>query len=59
MGLKMKFVLDKNKRRVYTLKETVGEEETKTAHPARFSPQDRYSRERVTIKKRFEIFPFE
>ncbi|WOO77701.1 H/ACA ribonucleoprotein complex subunit NOP10 [Vanrija pseudolonga] len=30
---------------------------TKSAHPARFSPDDKFSRHRVTIKKRFGILP--
>ena len=30
---------------------------TLSAHPARFSPDDKYSRQRVTIKKRFGILP--
>lgn len=29
----------------------------KCAHPARFSPDDKFSRERVTLKKRFGILP--
>lgn len=28
---------------------------TKSAHPARFSPDDKYSRHRVTLKKRYNI----
>jgi H/ACA ribonucleoprotein complex subunit 3 len=28
---------------------------TKSAHPARFSPDDKYSRHRITIKKRFGL----
>lgn len=28
---------------------------TKSAHPARFSPDDKYSRHRVTLKKRFNL----
>ncbi|TRM66244.1 hypothetical protein BD626DRAFT_546558 [Schizophyllum amplum] len=28
---------------------------TKSAHPARFSPDDKFSRHRVTIKKRFGV----
>lgn len=28
---------------------------TKSAHPARFSPDDKYSRHRVTLKKRFGL----
>jgi H/ACA ribonucleoprotein complex subunit 3 len=44
--------------RVYTLKKTdpTGAP-TKSAHPARFSPDDKFSRERVTLKKRFNILP--
>ncbi|KAJ8302588.1 hypothetical protein KUTeg_018984 [Tegillarca granosa] len=30
---------------------------TLSAHPARFSPDDKYSRHRITIKKRFGILP--
>jgi H/ACA ribonucleoprotein complex subunit 3 len=30
---------------------------TQSAHPARFSPDDKFSRERVTLKKRFGILP--
>lgn len=29
----------------------------KSAHPARFSPDDKFSRERITTKKRFGILP--
>jgi H/ACA ribonucleoprotein complex subunit 3 len=28
---------------------------TKSAHPARFSPDDKYSRHRVVLKKRFGL----
>lgn len=28
---------------------------TVSAHPARFSPEDKYSRQRITIKKRFGL----
>ena len=30
---------------------------TISAHPARFSPDDKYSRHRVTLKKRFKVLP--
>jgi H/ACA ribonucleoprotein complex subunit 3 len=30
---------------------------TKSAHPARFSPDDKFSRERITVKRRFNILP--
>jgi hypothetical protein len=38
------YTLDKDGKRVYTLKKVVNGEVTKSAHPARFSPDDRYSR---------------
>ncbi|GJN87415.1 hypothetical protein Rhopal_000364-T1 [Rhodotorula paludigena] len=45
-------------KRLYTLKKaTAAGTATKSAHPARFSPDDKYSRHRVTIKKRFGILP--
>ncbi|KIZ04253.1 H/ACA ribonucleoprotein complex subunit 3 [Monoraphidium neglectum] len=49
---------DDQGNRVYTLKK-VGPDgtPTKSAHPARFSPDDKFSRERVTLKKRFGILP--
>ncbi|EGF84244.1 hypothetical protein BATDEDRAFT_8189 [Batrachochytrium dendrobatidis JAM81] len=43
-------------KRVYTLKKMAPEGGvTKSAHPARFSPDDKYSRHRVTLKKRFGV----
>lgn len=30
---------------------------TRSAHPARFSPDDKFSKERITCKKRFGILP--
>ncbi|KAK9248054.1 Nop10 family nucleolar RNA-binding protein [Lipomyces tetrasporus] len=43
-------------KRVYTLKKTTATGViTKSAHPARFSPDDKYSRQRVTLKKRFGL----
>ncbi|RZC90070.1 hypothetical protein C5167_044700 [Papaver somniferum] len=30
---------------------------TESAHPARFSPDDKYSRQRVLLKKRFGLLP--
>ncbi|KAI9280058.1 H/ACA ribonucleoprotein complex subunit 3 [Sporodiniella umbellata] len=42
--------------RVYTLKKVDPNGlPTKSAHPARFSPDDKYSRHRITIKKRYNI----
>lgn len=42
-------------RRVYTLQKFVNGQATKSAHPARFSPDDKYSRHRVTLKRRFGL----
>ncbi|XP_056298364.1 H/ACA ribonucleoprotein complex subunit 3 [Pseudoliparis swirei] len=42
--------------RVYTLKKYCpAGEPTSSAHPARFSPDDKFSRHRVTVKKRFSL----
>lgn len=38
------YTLDSQGKRVYTLKKVNGAEVTKSAHPARFSPDDKYSR---------------
>jgi H/ACA ribonucleoprotein complex subunit 3 len=42
-------------KRIYTLKKVIDGEVSKSAHPARFSPDDKYSRHRVTIKKRYNL----
>ncbi|KAK6354533.1 snoRNP complex protein [Orbilia brochopaga] len=47
------YTLDSDGKRLYTLKKVAHGEVTKSAHPARFSPDDKYSRHRVTLKKRF------
>ncbi|EIM23682.1 Nop10p-domain-containing protein [Wallemia mellicola CBS 633.66] len=52
------FSSDEQGKRVYSLKKVTDNGViTKSAHPARFSPDDKYSRQRVTIKKRFGILP--
>jgi H/ACA ribonucleoprotein complex subunit 3 len=38
------FTLNADGKREYTLKKVVSGEVAKSAHPARFSPDDRYSR---------------
>ena len=38
------YYLDANGKRVYTLKKVAHGEVTKSAHPARFSPDDKFSR---------------
>ncbi|RKF58963.1 H/ACA ribonucleoprotein complex subunit 3 [Erysiphe neolycopersici] len=49
------YTVDNNGKRVYTLKKIVSGEVSKSAHPARFSPDDKYSRHRVTLKKRYGL----
>ncbi|KAF9425151.1 snoRNP complex protein [Podila epigama] len=50
------YTLSDDGKRVYTLKKVTGAGKiTKSAHPARFSPDDKYSRHRVTLKKRFGL----
>ncbi|KAL4400701.1 snoRNP complex protein [Malassezia pachydermatis] len=45
-------------KRAYTLKKvTASGKMTRSAHPARFSPDDKFSRHRITIKKRFGLLP--
>ncbi|KAM3857381.1 H/ACA ribonucleoprotein complex subunit 3 [Diretmus argenteus] len=52
----LQFYLNENGDRVYTLKKVdlLGQP-TSSAHPARFSPDDKFSRHRVTVKKRFGL----
>ncbi|KAL3758034.1 hypothetical protein ACHAWU_001426 [Discostella pseudostelligera] len=51
------YYLDENGKRVYTLKKANPEGKvTESAHPARFSPDDKFSKQRVAIKKRFGIY---
>ncbi|KAI8375980.1 H/ACA ribonucleoprotein complex subunit 3 [Radiomyces spectabilis] len=50
------YYLNDQGNRVYTLKKLDPKgNATKSAHPARFSPDDKYSRHRITIKKRYNI----
>ena len=51
-----RYFLDAEGKRVYTLnKADPSGAPTISAHPARFSPDDKYSRHRVTLKKRFGV----
>lgn len=51
------YYLDNDGNRIYTLKkETPNGKVTESAHPARFSPDDKFSRHRVACKKRFGIY---
>eukprot|EP00288_Rhodomonas_lens_P001966 CAMPEP_0177720338 /NCGR_PEP_ID=MMETSP0484_2-20121128/16573_1 /TAXON_ID=354590 /ORGANISM="Rhodomonas lens, Strain RHODO" /LENGTH=64 /DNA_ID=CAMNT_0019232595 /DNA_START=142 /DNA_END=336 /DNA_ORIENTATION=- len=45
-------------KRVYTLKKTDPDgKPTVSAHPARFSPDDKFSQQRYTLKKRYNLLP--
>lgn len=49
------YTLDAQGNRLYTLKKVVDGKVSKSAHPARFSPDDKWSRQRVTLKRRFGL----
>ncbi|KAK2841920.1 hypothetical protein Q5P01_012120 [Channa striata] len=52
----LQYYLNENGDRVYTLKKVSPDAQpTSSAHPARFSPDDKFSRHRVIVKKRFGI----
>jgi H/ACA ribonucleoprotein complex subunit 3 len=52
------FYINEKGDRVYTLKkEDTSGTPTDSAHPARFSPDDKFSRERIICKKRFNLLP--
>ena len=49
-------VYTENGKRIYTLKKVdPAGSATISAHPARFSPDDKYSRHRVQVKRRFKV----
>jgi H/ACA ribonucleoprotein complex subunit 3 len=48
--------LNEEGKRVYTLQKVdPNGAATISAHPARFSPDDKFSRHRVTLKRRFKL----
>ncbi|KAI0143148.1 putative ribosome biogenesis protein nop10 [Xylariaceae sp. FL1272] len=49
------YTMNDDGRRTYTLKKVLNGTVTRSAHPARFSPDDKWSRQRVTLKKRFGL----
>lgn len=51
--------VDASGKRAYTLKKVLEGKVTKSAHPARFSPDDKWSRHRITLKKRFGLLQTE
>lgn len=44
-------------KRTYTLKKVLESKVTKSAHPARFSPDDKWSKHRNLLRKRFGRLP--
>ena len=57
-AMHLMYYLDEAGKRVYTLKkEDPTGTPTGSAHPARFSPDDKFSRERIVNKKRFGLLP--
>ncbi|KAH1258424.1 H/ACA ribonucleoprotein complex subunit 3-like protein [Glycine max] len=57
-SIKDQFYINDNGDKVYTTKkESPVGLPTQSAHPARFSPDDKYSRQRVLLKKRFGLLP--
>lgn len=56
----LRYYLDEKGNRVYTLKMRLEDGRyTHNAHPARFSPDDKYSAERMTLKSRFNLLPMQ
>eukprot|EP00427_Karlodinium_veneficum_P019485 CAMPEP_0169146514 /NCGR_PEP_ID=MMETSP1015-20121227/47629_1 /TAXON_ID=342587 /ORGANISM="Karlodinium micrum, Strain CCMP2283" /LENGTH=70 /DNA_ID=CAMNT_0009214463 /DNA_START=62 /DNA_END=274 /DNA_ORIENTATION=+ len=60
--MQLRYYLNENGKRVYTLESSIDDETaeegakpTFSAHPARFSPDDKYSEQRVKCKKRFGV----
>ena len=52
----LKYYMDTEGKRVYTLQNVdPAGKPTLSAHPARFSPDDKYSKYRILLKKRFGI----
>jgi len=52
----LRFYLDKDGKRIYTLKNVLENGSfTFNAHPARFSPDDKFSAERMELKERFGV----
>ncbi|CAN6279214.1 unnamed protein product, partial [Urochloa humidicola] len=59
-GFKMylQYYINEKGDKVYTTKkESPLGVATQSAHPARFSPDDKYSRQRYLLKKRFGLLP--
>ncbi|RZF36748.1 hypothetical protein LSTR_LSTR005061 [Laodelphax striatellus] len=56
--MQLMYFTSEDGKRVYTLKKySPTGLPTMSAHPARFSPEDKFSRERITTKSRFNLLP--
>lgn len=54
----LRYYLDENNKRVYTFSMTTPNGEyTLNAHPARFSPDDKFAAQRIELKQRFGLLP--
>jgi len=59
-AMHLMFYTSETGERVYTLKkQTPGGKPTESAHPARFSPDDKFSKHRLICKKRFGLLPMQ
>lgn len=53
------YYTDGSGKRVYTLKKVAPDgTATLSAHPAKFSPDDKFSKQRVLCKSRFGLLPY-
>ncbi len=55
--MQLRYYLNEKGERQYTTKMEVNGVPTLNAHPARFSPDDKFSKERMEFKKRFGLLP--
>lgn len=54
----LRYTLDDSSKRVYTMSFVDNKgQPTVSAHPARFSPDDKFSEERLILKKRYNLLP--
>jgi len=59
-SMHLMYYMDDKGHRVYTLKkETPDGKPTESAHPARFSPDDKFSKHRIICKRRFGLLPMQ
>ena len=57
-NMHLMYYLSPEGKRIYTLKKvSPSGRPTVSAHPARFSPDDKYSRHRITCKRRYGLLP--